>query len=755
MEGEFDDLKMNIFLHYRFNTVLKLNETLNLLYEDYEWIKQSANKYNNVDLALVKNEAGIGRDSINNVVNITINSVFSFNMKFMLSYEYPVVYERNIRGKQFIASLAEFHHSIYVIFTKYLSNGDKRGGKGKFKTIREDNKLDLRKILDTKILTKRESNLIIQLVDRNMNEKHHSIIPSRQKSSILPHDFQEVEFAKTESYIKAEKNRLITITHIYMSFSVIDDTILDCSFLKIKDFHLQSIILQTLLLFIFNVIHKKLAYNIIKIIFKNFLKIKIEKFSKKLNSLLAWEHIYLLGVYFDMYDHYVTLSSENLTFDFKKRNLVQELDMTKIIKHANILKNNKINFEKILTPDYNFKLRKNQVYVNFVKFLEKELNILDSVIIISQHLYDFLIFNKLDRILLQNSSNYLQILLEVRSVFFNYINKNSTLKLCSSLAERQLNEYKDNIINNSLCSMNSIVNVTKKNISSMKNVNIKQIYENDKYISHKFQSHNSTERFTSLKSYGNTKSLNKIKTMPTLGNQIKVNYTLSPLKLKKTRETEIYEKSDKKSNSYNESKIPSNVATEANLEVLSPIKKRGNYFSIDSTNLDTNYKNSSNNLLNLNQIKSNNFFSNNLINKKVQSYSHINNPMNIVSNYNIFKENQNSSRNFTTDHKYVDNATDMDKNMQRIFKYYRNVNKLKSKSSGENKFTNVKLHNTVLNTIDINSKSIPKLKISKKNKENYNLFQIRTKNSFLTSKDKEKKTQSKIQRNVITIIINF
>jgi hypothetical protein len=226
-------------------------------------------------------------------------------------------------------------------------------------------------------------------------------------------------------YHELEKKKILTVFRIYNSFydynleisTKIQNAKLDFSVLKLSDPFLQKIILEILLLFMLSIFNRDLAYHTLKFILNIETDITdTSNLSDTLKLILECEVVYLLGLYFDLYLHLTQKLLQEKENDLEFNIIFQQINKLS----SKNLANSKI-FSK--TDENSITSRKNFINLNFINFFDKELASFEKIVTITQHVHDFLINKKIDKYLIQYSFYYYRIFLEIRSYFFEYINK--------------------------------------------------------------------------------------------------------------------------------------------------------------------------------------------------------------------------------------------------------------------------------------------------------------------------------------------
>ena len=164
------------------------------------------------------------------------------------------------------------------------------------------------------------------------------------------------------------------------------------------------IILTCLLFLLMDLISKEMGVTILNIVLEKYFQIKKEDLIPlNLNFLYS---IALISIYYQLYDEFIQkFDVENIKNVFYKE-IIKILSMEKLILKANILNNNIETNKNILEKSK--LLNKKTIVKNKVKFINN-LDILEEFIILIQFLYDYIIYEKIDKIFLNNdiSSEYI------------------------------------------------------------------------------------------------------------------------------------------------------------------------------------------------------------------------------------------------------------------------------------------------------------------------------------------------------------
>lgn len=146
--------------------------------------------------------------------------------------------------------------------------------------------------------------------------------------------------------------------------------------------------------------------------------------------------------------------------------------MDNIIYNLNDIKRKEdsyfIDFENI--P--NFDMRKKEIITKKINFIDKHLDLLSDSLLLIQHLYDFILLNKIDKRIntkLKESKHYMNFL-EIRGCYFLYIDNKSIKKdIFECLSDRKFAEYNNKKFSNLRMSLLSKPLITRKNEINLRN----------------------------------------------------------------------------------------------------------------------------------------------------------------------------------------------------------------------------------------------------------------------------------------------
>jgi hypothetical protein len=254
--------------------------------------------------------------------------------------------------------------------------------------------------------------------------------------------------------------------------------------LKTNKYPVQKLIIEVLILYILSVLSKEIAFKTLLILIE-----ANPDNSSHLKSILEIELVFLLGLFSDLYSNLLKLKIENITDDD-----ISQLEMTPLFLNINLLKHKHLENSKIFIYQELSSIgeRKKFIKNNMIQFFKDDLKIYDYVINVTQHVYDYLIIGKIKKNLLLNSTFQFRIFLEIRNVFFEYLNSMSGGEVISVLSERQYFDYSTIKINYDTYFMS---NHKKNKLSMLKNIigNTKILGAEKKMIKEEFIDENELE----------------------------------------------------------------------------------------------------------------------------------------------------------------------------------------------------------------------------------------------------------------------
>jgi hypothetical protein len=176
-----------------------------------------------------------------------------------------------------------------------------------------------------------------------------------------------------------------------------------------------------------------------------------------LKNFLEMDLEILLGIYYDLYNHFMEvytknndkLDNSNFDKDFmnldklKYEEIVKCLEMTNLILNSNILNENKISAIKIYYTKNDMETRKALINTILIKLIDDKLKIFNDILKVIQYLNDFIVFNKIDKVLLKDHTLQFRIFIEIKGLMFNHLNRKTKDNLIfNTLTDRKYTEDK-------------------------------------------------------------------------------------------------------------------------------------------------------------------------------------------------------------------------------------------------------------------------------------------------------------------------
>jgi len=464
-----NDERINMFLYSSDNNIFKLNKKIFVL--DYDK-KQSALEtflYNNINPFIRKLST----------INKERETFMHFNSSSIISKEFQTIFHLDsikdkgwnhnqtaklFNNKKFID---EFNKSTKEVFYEIIQ----ANLKNKNETPKHNHRHDTLKPDEAKKFLGLEGGNI-KSEEKNIRKPKYS-----HTFKVFHHKFDlgEINFHENENLLNLERKKLIYISEIFTAIVDIekemnrvdkkrnvllnkninlDDDKIYFSYecFLISDPQSLAIILDIIILFILGVLHKEISRllltNVLEKIFKHNNLIISFNLKKFFNS----ESSYLLGIYFKLTDHlFYLLHSEGLEQSSNPENISQiEYKMNNLIPHLDYLGDIREKSYEVYAKNRSsiYDLRKLEINNTLVKFYENS-KIFESVVKITQHLNDYIIFNRFEKDVILKCFNQYKIFLEMRNIFFSYLNKKSeTNSIFETLSDRIHNQYKSEALTN-------------------------------------------------------------------------------------------------------------------------------------------------------------------------------------------------------------------------------------------------------------------------------------------------------------------
>jgi len=241
-----------------------------------------------------------------------------------------------------------------------------------------------------------------------------------------------------------------------------------------KDARHQIAILDILFLSMVGVLKPTLTDKILFFIIKskNMNKMDDHLISKNIRILLNMSKGICLGLIYHLID-----KALNLLYYKTSENFMNDLEIRKIMRLSlsiNNLESISTSFQINFNPEHSFDKRKTSI-LSFIKILDKDFKIFNELLLIHQHLYDFIIFMKIQDLLVQEDQFAFRVYLEFRNFLFEYQDKNTIStqsKIFRSLADKQLLEYSSrNLANTFYFWKPNLDNALDKDNNSSSNLN--------------------------------------------------------------------------------------------------------------------------------------------------------------------------------------------------------------------------------------------------------------------------------------------
>ena len=270
-------------------------------------------------------------------------------------------------------------------------------------------------------------NILNKVLCLDFNE--HPIDNNKTKININQFNeaFSKNHFEKNESYLQHEKDKLLLLFEIYKNISIfnkdkndnkyyigniytvnVNDN-LDNIFIKeIKDIIMNQslntraciIILISIIFYIIGIISEKMINSLINYILRKYYKYDE---SKPFPDFTKLGNIHYLTFYYSTYDYiYKKMIDKEKIVNFNQyKEILNILEMKNLILKSNYLYQ-KLKENKTKDNNIEFCQFKNQRINNEIKFI-KDLNICKEFLILIEYLCDYIIYEKIEELLINNS----------------------------------------------------------------------------------------------------------------------------------------------------------------------------------------------------------------------------------------------------------------------------------------------------------------------------------------------------------------
>ena len=566
----FNSIEKNIL--YNFENLEYLSLTNNSI-RNIDFIKHFPNLYY-LDLYnnLIDDFSSLNKKNIFGYIRLSIDH---FNEKKILQIQglTAIMFEINLRDNQILKGLIYNNPNILMLNYRINYIIDK--------IISKEQSRRALKRMQTQLIMRLPTDLISS--DNITNTKHNSVSNLKIHNPILIKikefydnytkqienllNIQKVNTSsllkENKDYLNIEKNKLILLYENYIEITKLNNNIKyyyinntdniyeNEKINKIRiysitkklengkneeiKFRIGIILLINYLFVSLNLISKNMFIIVINFILEKYTNTKFEDLISKDTNL---ESIFLISIYFHTYDIFIYLFKDIKTNKFYD-NIVKILSMDKLILKANILFDN---IHRTENKGNNFSNKKNLINhkLNFIN----QIDIFEEIIILIQFFYDYILYDKLDKIFLNS---------DISNEYITFI------------------EFKE-IIQQEGLEKNNIISISdhKYKKTQLDNLNI-QFYldqEKNKILRNKLFLPKSKRRKI-LKTYYNYDNDYKSK------NDIEVEYML------KVRRVEIINKTFNQTNSYLKNR------TEVNLGFNIPKIKYDKYYNRTSRNFKT------------------------------------------------------------------------------------------------------------------------------------------------------------------------
>jgi hypothetical protein len=275
--------------------------------------------------------------------------------------------------------------------------------------------------------------------------------------------FSNHETFDIPEYLNLEKTKLRTLFNVYqdiLKLNKYDNKIIasckneklkfiDFSVLKINVESVQCIILCAILLYIVSILSLNLTEKILISLLKKY-KDDATLFTN-IQAILRVEKTILLCCYYELLEYYRDdenfITENNLHTlrcklnSVKKSYYLNKLDIDNLVSNVNQLQNRENEILHIYDKNSSFGYRRGVISLVLINFLEKELNIMNNVLSLTQQIFDYIILNNLENDIL---SNDYKVFLEIRNCLLDKYERNNlrSPEAYNPYSDRMYNDYK-------------------------------------------------------------------------------------------------------------------------------------------------------------------------------------------------------------------------------------------------------------------------------------------------------------------------
>lgn len=146
-----------------------------------------------------------------------------------------------------------------------------------------------------------------------------------------------------------------------------------------------------------------------------------------------------------------TSSNSNSLDKLKYEEIFKCLEMKSLILKCNILNKTKSETSKIYSIKNDLQIRKVLINTTLIKLLDDTLKIFDEILNLIQYLNDFILFHKIDSLLLKDYTLQYRVFIEMKGLMFIHLNKKTKHNLIyNTLTDRKYTDHKYKRLGNKL-----------------------------------------------------------------------------------------------------------------------------------------------------------------------------------------------------------------------------------------------------------------------------------------------------------------